>query len=149
MPKHLTKNRGLTACRSKSNKEAKLVERKVCFILEAGNLECAGVGGWGMWGSYSKADSCPTQPPTISRQELLEVKRGGRLHAETAVSSAWPLELTVGCLISIYLTVKVQLIFSSRINLFPLLWGWFFKLPQFMLWLQSGHHVPTSWAFHL
>ena len=45
MPKHLTKNRGLTACRSKSNKEAKLVERKVCFILEAGNLECAGVGG--------------------------------------------------------------------------------------------------------
>ena len=80
------------------------MERKVCFILEAGNLECEGVGGLG---SCSKADSCPTQPPTISRQELLEVKRGGRLHAETA-QSALPglLKLTVSCLISIYLTVK-------------------------------------------
>ena len=33
---------GPAACRAKANKEARLVERKVCFISEAGNL-----AGWG------------------------------------------------------------------------------------------------------
>ena len=72
-----------------------------------------GVGG----DSCSKADSCPTQPPTMSRQEFLEVKRGGRLHSEAA-QSALPglLQLTVGRLISIFLTVTgtVGLRFQDR-----------------------------------
>ena len=104
MPKNLTKNRGLTAALIPIKRQGWWKGKFALFW----KLETWSVRGWGGWeGSCSKADSCPTQPPTISRQGLLEVKRGGRLHAETA-QSALPglLKLTVGCLISIYLTVK-------------------------------------------
>ena len=39
-----TKSAGLAACHSKALKEARLVERKVCFILDASNPR-VGVGG--------------------------------------------------------------------------------------------------------
>ena len=48
--------RGLAAHRSKANKEARLVERKVCFILDPGN--------WG-WG---RADVCPKANPPHNNQ---------------------------------------------------------------------------------
>ena len=65
---------------SKAIKEARLVERKFCFILEASN-----------WGG-ERMDLCPkaTSPPlTISVQDLLKgsfrgVWMEGGLHAETA-----------------------------------------------------------------
>ena len=41
----------------------------------------------------------------------------------------------------------VQLIFSSRVSLFPFLWGQVSELWQLMSWLQSGHHVVN--LFHL
>ena len=58
---------GLAAHCSKANKEARLVERKVCFILEAGNQ-----GGREL-DSCLKA-SCPS--PTTNGQELLSERRG-------------------------------------------------------------------------
>lgn len=75
--------------------------------------------GWGAWGGtpVQRLTLAPTQPPTMSRQEFLEVKRGGRLHSEAA-QSALPglLQLTVGRLISIFLTVTgtVGLRFQDR-----------------------------------
>ena len=46
----VSQNAGLAACRSKAIKEARLVERKVYFILDAGN--------WGWGGSWT-----PVQRP--------------------------------------------------------------------------------------
>ena len=39
------------------------------------------------------------------------------------------------------------LIFSSRVSLFPFLWGQFLNLWQLMSWLQSSHHAANF--FHL
>ena len=62
---------GPTAHCPKANKEAKLVERKVCFILDAGN--------WGVEGG--RVDNCPKadSPPTLTirGQELLYTEGGG------------------------------------------------------------------------
>ena len=61
---------GLAAHCSKANKEARLVERKVCFILEAGN----------QWDR--ELDSClkaSCLPPTTNQpvgQEVLSERRG-------------------------------------------------------------------------
>ena len=61
---------GLAACCSKTNKEAKLVERKVCFILDAGN--------WGEGGRLSKGW---LNPPalTISGLEFSQADGGGNM----------------------------------------------------------------------
>ena len=37
--------------------------------------------------------------------------------------------------------------FSSRVHLFPFLWGWFSELWRLMSWIQSGHRVVNF--FHL
>ena len=47
----VTESRGLAACHSKANKEPVLVERKVCFILDAGN-----------WGEGRTPVQRPTPP---------------------------------------------------------------------------------------
>ena len=60
---------GPAACCFKANKKARLVERKVCFILDAGNWLC-----WGGEGPGWRADSCPKADspcPTTNGQELL------------------------------------------------------------------------------
>ena len=54
---------GPAARRSKANKEARLVERRLCLMLDAGSLEAGRVD------SRPKADSPP--PLTISGLELL------------------------------------------------------------------------------
>ena len=58
---------GLSSRCSKANKEARLVERNVCFILEAGNQQGRELD------SCLKA-SCP--PLTTNGQELLSERRG-------------------------------------------------------------------------
>ena len=52
---------------SKANKQARVVERKVCFISDAGN--CA--GGWGA-DIWPKADTLPDK----QRVELLQTEGG-------------------------------------------------------------------------
>ena len=56
---------GLAARRSKANKEARVVERKVCFVLDAGNWRGE---GWGRGTLVPKADF---PPPPIGGQELV------------------------------------------------------------------------------
>ena len=62
---------------SKANKEARLAERKVCFILEASN------------GGRGRADSCPKAhwPPTDSQGARAFTDGGRGLRAETAQSA--------------------------------------------------------------
>ena len=70
----VTESEGPAARRSKANEEPRLVERKVCFILEAGDQG----GGW-----------TPVQrptPPTDSQGARASIDGGSRLRAETAPS---------------------------------------------------------------
>ena len=70
-----------------------LVERKVCFILEAGNLGA---------GSYPKADSPPPATPSDEQWTRAFIDRGRGLHAETVQSAlAVMLTLVMGGLISV------------------------------------------------
>ena len=69
------------------------MERKVCFILEAGNLGA---------GSYPKADSTP--PATLNDEQWTTAftDRGRGLHAESAqLALAVVLTLVMGGLISV------------------------------------------------
>ena len=123
----------LAACHSKAARQVRSVEKKVCFISDAGN--------WGEW----MADICPNaySPPTGVQSDKSFYRRRG-LPAEIASqlwqsSSNW---LSVVWPASSWL-FKVQLIFSSRICLFPFLWGQFSELWQLMSWVQSGHHVVS------
>ena len=66
---------GSAVHRSKANKQARLVERKVCFILEACHL------------AGRVVDICPKadSPPLISRGKSIYRQSGaGGLHAEIA-----------------------------------------------------------------
>ena len=47
--------------------------------------------------------------------------------------------------------VQIQLLFSLRVHLFPLLCGQFSELWQLMSWVQSGHHVVnfSNWRFSI
>ena len=111
---------GPTACHSKANKEASLVERKVCFILEASNHG-------GVWTPVQKPTPHPTRTSvlTISGQVLLLAEGEGYMQKEYSQlwqsswnrsSVIWPVS---------FWSFYVQLIFSSLVSLFPSLWGQF------------------------
>ena len=75
---------GPAACCFKANKKARLVERKVCFILDAGNWLCWGGGrAWMEGGLLSKG-----RLPLPYNQWARAFIEGGRgLHAEMAQST--------------------------------------------------------------
>ena len=72
----------LAALHSKSIKEARLVERKVCLISDAGNW----VGGW--WTPVQRLTA-----PTDNQRARVFRDWGRGLHAETAVGSDSHLEI--------------------------------------------------------
>lgn len=74
----------LASGRSKANKEARLVERKICFISEASNLVCVCV-------SCPKANSPPL---TIGGQELLYRPREEAICRKNTFSSDGHLEIS-------------------------------------------------------
>ena len=77
---YVTKSGGLAGRHSKANKEASLVERKVCFILDASNW-------WGKGRLLSKGQFPTT---TTSGQEHLQVEGGGYMqkqHSQLGQSS--------------------------------------------------------------
>ena len=79
---------GLPAHRSKANKEARLVERKVCFILDVGNW----VGG----GQTPVQRLTPPNPDDHGARGFIGRRRGP--HAETAQSALTvTLKLVMGC----------------------------------------------------
>ena len=94
------------------------MERKLCFILEAGNLGA---------GSYPKADSPSPATPSDEQWTRAFIDRGRGLHAETAqLALAVMLTLVIGGLISVILIVlsTVNLQFQDQfvsISLRPVL----------------------------
>ena len=122
----------LAAHCSEANEEARLVKRKACFNFSADNR---GKGGRVSIGRLLSTDS---------QGAKAYIDRGRGLHAETAQSI---LQLAIGGLISVILIGWVQLIFSSRVSLFPFPWDQFSHFWQFMSWLQSDHQVINF--FHL
>ena len=109
------------ACHSKANtQEARLVERKVCFF--SGGRQPG-----------ERANSCPkaNSPPADQRARALKgvfqgCTGGGKgLRVETAQSTLTVvLKLVLHWFDQRHLDL-VQLIFSSRVSLFPLLWDQF------------------------
>ena len=123
---------GPAAHHSKANKEARLVERKVCFISDVGN-----------WG-WRVADTCPKSnfapAPDSGSFYRQSIGRDGGLHAETAQSSLTVIfTLVVSGLTSITLVVlgSVNLQFRGAlvpISLRPI-------LGTVAAEVQSGHHA--------
>ena len=75
----LLPNPGPAARRSKANEEARLVEMKVCFILDAGNK-------WGGWGGRTPVQR-PTPPSPDNQGARAFIDRGRGLHVETIQSA--------------------------------------------------------------
>ena len=101
---------GQAACRSKAHKEARLVERKVCFISDAGN--------WGRGMSVQR----PTAPSWQAGSESSYRQRGqGGMCRNTQSSLAVIFKSVTSGLTSIS-SFQVQLIFSSRVHLSPFLY---------------------------
>ena len=105
---NVIKRWGLASRHSKANKEAKLVERKVCFTLDASNQA-----------SCPKAKSPHWQHNQWAR---VFVDRRRELRAEIA-QSALTIIMTLVISGQICIIWIVQLIFSVRGSLFPFLWG--------------------------
>ena len=131
---------------SKANKEARLMER-VCFISVTGNW------GWGLEEvGTGKVDSCPkvNSPHWSWVGKSYHRWRKGATCRKSTVSSDSRFEIGHRWSDQSSWLFEVQLIFSSRISLFPFLWGQFLELWQFVSWLQSGHHIvnfSTWWGF--
>ena len=119
-----------TRC-SKATEEARLVERKVCFILDAGNL--------GRGTPVQK----PT-PPNWQSGARAFIDGGRGLHAGPAQAAlAGFLSLSIGGLTSVILIVLGTVGRFVPIPLRPVLELW-----QLMSWLQSGHRVVnfSTWC---
>ena len=118
---------GPAACSSKGNKEARVAERKVCFILVAGTC-------WrGRTGDCTKADHPPL---TIRGLRAFKDRRRGLLETYGQPwQSSWSWS-AVACSASPWL-FQVQLISISRVT-FHVPESW-----QLMTWLQSSHHVAN------
>ena len=114
------------------------MDRKVCFILDAGNWE-----GWGQTPVQSST------PPTPDNQWARAFRDRGRgLHTETAQSALTvALKLVIGGLTIIILSVLSTVDLQFQVWFVSIPWGQFSELWQFMSWLQSGHHVVNF--FHL
>ena len=117
-----------------------LVERKVCFILDASNW------GWGGEGGQLSKGQLPSTDNQWARA-FIDIYRGRGLHAETAHSSVTVvLKLVIDGLTAVILIASSTDICSSMISLFSFSWGQFLELWQLMSWLQSSHNVGN--LFH-
>ena len=117
---------GLAACCSKANKQARLVERKVCFISDVDN-----------WRGRV-ADVCPkadSPTPTGNQWARAFIDRRWGNYMQKQHSQLWqsPFKLVIGGPTSIILIVLGTV--SSRVHLFPFLWAQFLELWQLMSWL--------------
>ena len=131
----------LAAHRSKANKQGRLVERKVCFISDAGKWR----RGW------QPSVQRPTQPSDKQavRAFIDKVVGVGGQHAETAPSSLTVrFKLVISGLTSIILVI-LSTVIPSWVHLFPILCDQFSELWQLKPWVQSGHHVPGDQLLQL
>ena len=102
---------GQAACCSKAHKQARLVERKVCFTSDAGN--------WGRGMSVQR----PTPPSWQAGSGSSYRQRGqGATRRNSAVVSGSHLSLVISGLTSIS-SFQGQWVFSSRAHLSPFLYN--------------------------
>ena len=136
-------NPGLVACHSKANKEATLVERKVCFIMDAGIWGKVGVG----W-TLSKDWLLHFTPSNQGARTFIDREKG--LHAETIQSALTIiLKLVISGLTIIILIVSGTINLQFQGQFVSISWDKFSELWQHMSWLRSGHHVVNFfwWEF--
>ena len=134
---HCKQKWGLAACPSKAIKGARLVERKVCFLLDAGNR----------FGGQTPVQRLTPHLLQPVGKSFYRQRKGG--YMQKRYSQLWQSSWSgheVVCSESSWL-FQVPLVFSSRVSLSPFLWGQFSELWQLMSWLQAGHHVVKF--FHL
>ena len=114
---------GPSAGCSKVNKQARLVERKVCFISDAGS--------WGprVVNIYPKADSLPPTGNLWARA-FIDRSKEGATYRNSRVSSDSHLQIGHRWSDQHHLDCFR---YSSRVHLFPFLWGQF---------LESGSSCP-------
>ena len=100
---------GLAAPCSKANKQARLVERKVCFISDADNWGCGRVAN-----ICPKADSCPP-PPQAGGENFYRqsVGRWATCRMSTVISLRVIFKLVTAVPTSIVLVVLVNLYFQG------------------------------------
>ena len=134
----------LAACCPKANKQASLVEKKVCFISDVSN-----------WGARRGADTCPkTDSPHHQQAEGKSFYRrgvgvGGYMQKQTQPSLTVIFHCSsVVCPAPSWL-LCVQLIFRCGVRLFLFLCRQFSDLRQLKSWEQSGQHVVNfaTWCF--
>ena len=136
----LLQGRGSVACRSKADEEVR-----------------KGKEGWWigkfalfwMLAAREKVDICP-KADFLQWKSVGEsfINRRGRLHAEITQSTLTViLKLVMGDLTVSSWLFYVQLIFSSRDNLFPCLEVSSTELRQLISWLESGHHVGNFFTW--
>ena len=126
------------------NTQAKLMERKVCFISDAST----GVGGVVVCRHLSKGQFPSPDKPGV-RAFIDRVEEGCSMQKQHSHLQKWtPNWSSVVWPASSWL-VQIQLLCSSKMHLFPLLCGQFSELWQLMSWVQSGHLVVnfSNWCF--
>ena len=127
---------GQAARHSKASKQTRLVEKKVCFISDAGN-----------WGGrrWQTSVQRPAPQPWQTRGECFYRQScgvGGWLHTETTQSSTTVIfKLIISGLTSIIFVVLGTVNLQFQGHLFPLLCDQFSDLQQLLSWVQSGYHV--------
>ena len=107
--------RGPAANHSKASIKARLVQRKVCFISDAGNC-------WGWWWTSVQGPTLPTPWQEEGESFYRQSWSWGRLYAETAQSSLTGIfKLVISGLNSIILVVfsSVQLLSGVRLFATP------------------------------
>ena len=140
-------SQGMAAVSSKPIKEARFVQPRVCFILDAGNREWRREGHKGPF-SPSTDSPLPDSTPTVGGgvvKGFIDRGRGCLQKQQSALMVI--LKLITSGLASISFAVLGAVNLSSRVSLFPFLWGRFSELWQLLLWVPSGHHVIN--LFHL
>ena len=104
--------RGPAANHSKASIKARLVQRKVCFISDAGNC-------WGWWWTSVQGPTLPTPWQEEGESFYRQSWSWGRLYAETAQSSLTGIfKLVISGLISIIFVVFSSVQLLSRVRLF-------------------------------
>ena len=109
--------RGPAANRSKASIQARLVERKVCFISDASNW-------WGGWWTSVQGLTLPTPWQEEGESFYRQSWSWGRLYAETAQSSLTGIfKLVISGLNSIILVVFSSVQLLSQVRPFAIPWA--------------------------
>ena len=122
---------GPAAGHSKVNKQARLVERKVRFISDAGN-----------WGSAREQTSVQRQLATRGARDFIDWRRG--LHVDPAQSALLVIfKFILDGLTSVISIVLGTVSLQFQGPFVPISLRSILELWQLVSWVQSGHHAVS------